>query len=77
MDKLGTVGENVKPIKVDLDRQLLKLLSGSGKLFCYDSPEYGKVMETPKSYYSVCDDYKTGRVYEKNLKNMQKSVFLD
>ena len=77
VDKVGTVGENVKPIKVALNRQLLKLLSGSGRLFCYDSPEYVKAMETPKSYYSVCEDYKTGRVYEKNLKNMQKSVFLD
>ena len=48
MDKVGTVGENVKPIKVDLDRQLLKLLSGSGKLFCYDSPEYVKDMGTPE-----------------------------
>ncbi len=48
VDKVGTVGENVKPIKVDLDRQLLKLLSGSGKLFCYDSPEYVKDMGTPE-----------------------------
>lgn len=76
-DKVGAMGENGQPIKVDLDRQLLKPLAGTGKMFCYDSPEYVKDMETPKSYYSVCEDYKTVRVYEKNLKNMQKSVFLD
>lgn len=76
-DKIGTVGENGKPIKVDLDRQLLKPLAGTGKMFCYDSPEYVKDMGTPKRYYSVCEDYKAGRVSGKNLKNKQKAVFLD
>ena len=75
--KVGTVGENGKPIKVDLDRQLLKPLAGTGKMFCYDSPEYVKDMGTPERYYSVCEDYKTGRVSGKNLKNKQKAVFLD
>ncbi len=76
-DKVGTVGENGKPIKVDLDRQLLKPLAGTGKMFCYDSPEYVKDMGTPERYYSVCEDYKSGRVSGKNLKNKQKAVFLD
>lgn len=76
-DKVGTVGENGKPIKVDLDRQLLKPLAGTGKMFCYDSPEYVKDMGTPERYYSVCEDYKTGRVSGKNLRNKQKAVFLD
>ena len=76
-DKVGAVGEDGKPIKVDLDRQLLKPLAGTGKMFCYDSPEYVKDMGTPERYYSVCEDYKTGRVSGKNLKNKQKAVFLD
>ena len=76
-DKVGTVGENGKAIKVDLDRQLLKPLAGTGKMFCYDSPEYVKDMGTPERYYSVCEDYKAGRVSGKNLKNKQKAVFLD
>ena len=76
-DKVGAMGENGKPIKVDLDRQLLKPLAGTGKMFCYDSPEYVKDMGTPERYYSVCEDYKTGRVSGKNLKNKQKAVFLD
>ena len=76
-DQVGTVGENGKSIKVDLDRQLLKPLAGTEKMFCYDSPEYVKDMGTPERYYSVCEDYKTGRVLEKNLKNKQKAVFLD
>lgn len=63
--------------KVDLDRQLLKPLSGSGKMFCYDSPEYVKDMGTPERYYAVCKDVISGRVKAKNLQNKQKAVFLD
>lgn len=76
-DRVGAVGENGKPIKVDLDRQLLKPLAGTGKMFCYDSPEYVKDMGTPERYYAVCEDYKAGRVSGKNLQNKQKAVFLD
>ena len=76
-DRVGAVGENGKPIKVDLDRQLLTPLAGTGKMFCYDSPEYVKDMGTPERYYAVCEDYKAGRVSGKNLQNKQKAVFLD
>ena len=63
--------------KVDLDRQLLKPLAGSGKMFAYDSPEYVKDMGTPERYYSVCNDFMKGEVTRKNLKNKQKAVFID
>jgi D-glycero-D-manno-heptose 1,7-bisphosphate phosphatase len=63
--------------KVDLDRQLLKPLAGSGKMFCYGSPEYVKDMGTPERYQSVCADYVSGRVKAKNLCNKQKAIFLD
>ncbi len=63
--------------KIDLDRQLLKPLAGTGKMFCYDSPEYVKDMGTPERYYFVVDDFKAGRVTAKNLRNKQKAVFLD
>lgn len=63
--------------KVDLDRQLLKPLAGTGKMFCYNSPEYVKDMGTPDRYYSVCEDFKEGRVKGKNLVNKQEAVFLD
>ena len=66
-----------KIVKVDLDRQILKPLCGTGKMFCYDSPEYVKDMGTPDRYASVCEDYKRGRVQAKNLKQKQKAVFLD
>ena len=63
--------------KVDLDRQLLKPLAGTGKMYCYDSPEYVRDMGTPERYYAVCEDFKEGRVQSKNLSNKQKAIFLD
>ena len=68
---------NGKIKKVDLDRQILKPLCSTRKMFCYDSPEYVKDMGTPERYLSVCDDYKKGVVQAKNLKNKQKAIFLD
>lgn len=76
-ETIGKIENDGKPVKVDLDRQLLKPLAGTGKMFCYDSPEYVKDMGTPDRYYSVCADYKEGRVTGKNLRNKQKAVFLD
>lgn len=76
-EKIGTNDENGKNIKVDLDRQILKPLCGTGKMFCYDSPEYVKDMGTPDRYEAVCADYREGRVQSKNLKNKQKAIFLD
>lgn len=76
-EKIGTEDQSGKIIKVDLDRQILKPLCGTGKMFCYDSPEYVKDMGTPDRYEAVSADYREGRVQEKNLKNKQKAVFLD
>lgn len=63
--------------KVDLDCQLLKPLAGTGKMFCYDSPEYVKDMGTPDRYEAVCKDFADGVVAGKNLKRKQKAIFLD
>ena len=76
-NSVGKIDVNGKPVKVDLDRQLLKPLAGTGKMFCYDSPEYVKDMGTPERYYSVCKDCKEGRILAKNLKNKQRAIFLD
>lgn len=76
-DSVGKVGVDGKPVKVDLDRQLLKPLAGTGKMFCYDSPEYVKDMGTPERYHSVSKDCEEGRISAKNLKNKQKAIFLD
>lgn len=69
-------GEAVSP-KTDLDRHILKPLAGTGKMFCYDSPEYVKDMGTPDRYEAVCRDFRKGLVRAKSLRNKQKAVFLD
>jgi D-glycero-D-manno-heptose 1,7-bisphosphate phosphatase len=74
---IGTKDENGKTIKVDLDRQLLKPLVGTRKMFCYDSPEYVKDMGTPDRYHSVVRDFVAGIVTARNLANKQKAIFLD
>lgn len=76
-DKIGTPDDSGKTVKVDLDRQLLKPLAGTGLMYCYDSPEYVKDMGTPERYESVCRYFREGRVREKNLSLRQKAVFLD
>lgn len=63
--------------KVDLDRQILKPLADTGKMLCYNSPEYAKDMGTPERYYAACADYKSGKILGKNLRNKQKAIFLD
>lgn len=69
--------ENVHVGKVDLDRDLLKPLAGTGKMFCYNSPEYVKDMGTPERFYSVISDFMSGKVHQRNLSNKQKAIFLD
>lgn len=69
--------QKIEGKKIDLDRQLLKPLAGTGKIYCYDSPEYVKDMGTPERYYAVCKDFANGIVKARNLKNRQKAIFLD
>lgn len=66
-----------KPVRTDLDRDILKPMMNERQLFIYDSPEYVKDMGTPERYYAVEQDIKSGKVEAKNLKNKQKAVFLD
>ena len=69
--------QNIDTPKIDLDRQILRPLAGTGKMFVYDSPEYVKDMGTPERYYQVEKDFKDGIVKNKNLHNKQKAFFLD
>ncbi len=63
--------------KIDLDRDLLKPLCGTGQMYCYDSPEYVKDMGTPERFHQVEADYRNGVVQTKNLGNKQSAIFLD
>lgn len=64
-------------IYMDLDRQVLKPLAGTGKMYAYDSPEYVKDMGTPERFMAVCRDYSLGIIARKNLRNKQRAIFLD
>lgn len=68
---------NINTPKVDLDRQILKPLAGTGLMYCYDSPEYVKDMGTPERFYEVSDDFSSGIISRRNLKNKQKAIFID
>lgn len=67
----------VETPKVDLDRQILKPLAGTGKMFVYDSPEYVEDMGTPERYEKVQRSFRSGMIHARNLANRQKAVFLD
>ena len=75
-DTIGTEKDG-KIVKVDMDRQILKPLCGTGLMFCYDSPEYCKDMGTPERFEQVSKDFQSGTVKAKNLKNKQRAIFLD
>lgn len=76
-EMIGTVGDDGKVIKLDLDRDILRPLAGTGKLCCYDSTEYVRDMGTPERYQAVCEDFASGIVTGRNLSNPQKAIFLD
>ena len=63
--------------KIDLDRDVLKPLCGSGEMYAYDSPEYVKDMGTPERYAEVSADFLSGKVTRRNLRNKQRAIFLD
>lgn len=75
-DNVGKIVDG-RILKVDLDRQLLKPLCGTGTMFCYDSPEYVKDMGTPERLQQVKEDFINGIIQAKNLKKKQKAIFLD
>ena len=60
-------------VKVDLDRQILTPLCGTGSIACYTSPEYLK--DKICIHDVLSDSGKTG--IPRNLKRKQKAIFLD
>lgn len=76
-ESVGKPGADGKVLKVDLDRNLLKPLAGTGRMYCYDSPEYVKDMGTPERFEAVSRDLINGVVSSRNLSRPQKAIFLD
>ena len=63
--------------KVDLDRDVLKPLVRTERIYAYCSPEYVKDMGTPERFEQVQRDLASGLVEARNLKYKQKAVFID
>jgi len=61
----------------DLDRQILKPLVKTRKLYSYCSPEYVKDAGTPERFHNIENDLKKGIVESSNLLNKQKAAFFD
>jgi D,D-heptose 1,7-bisphosphate phosphatase len=63
--------------KVDLDRDILKKMIQSGRIFGYITPEYIKDMGTPERFTEVSRAMEKDIVKNKNLSVKQKCIFLD
>jgi D-glycero-D-manno-heptose 1,7-bisphosphate phosphatase len=63
--------------RVDLDRDILKPMIGSERVFAYSTPEYIKDMGTVERYEQVSADIARGIVGDRNLSLPQRAVFLD
>ncbi|MDR0452830.1 MAG: HAD-IIIA family hydrolase [Treponema sp.] len=74
---LAAAGKKIDSEKVDLDRDILKPLIATNRIFAYDTPEYIKDMGTPERYCQAERDIDRGLVPARNLKRKQRAVFLD
>lgn len=71
------LGRMNKPERTDLDREILKPMIPSGRVYACRTPEYIKDMGTPERIMQVEQDLQTGLVKRKNLAEKQRAVFLD
>lgn len=62
---------------IDLDRQILKSLANTGKMYAYDSIEYVRDMGTPERLQMVCNDIEKGLNNIRKTNNKQKAVIID
>jgi len=65
------------PKKTDLDREVLKPLSGTGSLFAFDSPEYVKDIGTPQRFREAESDLRTGAVQSRESGWKHRAAFFD
>jgi D,D-heptose 1,7-bisphosphate phosphatase len=63
--------------KVDLDRDILKPMVETGRIYAYHSPEYIKDIGTPERFAAVSSDIESGLLRRLNLSEKQRAVFLD
>ena len=66
-----------EPVKLDLDKDIIRPLIAEGQVMAYHSTEYVKDMGTPERYGSVSRDIESGLVRARDLRQRQKAIFLD
>ena len=66
-----------KPIKIDLEKDLIASIIDAGKVYAYRSSEYVKDMGTPDRLKAVSNDVENGVVDGRSLRNKQKAIFID
>ena len=66
-----------KPVKLNLEHDIISKLIESERVYSYNSPEYIKDVGTPERMSASEKDIVNGIVEARNLKNKQKAVFLD
>lgn len=71
------VGNGREQRKVDLDRDVLKPFLSTGRIYGYHSTEYCKDAGTRERFFAVEEDIESGLVEARNLKRLQKAIFLD
>lgn len=64
-------------LKVDLDRDVLRRVVGTGRIYAYRTTEYICDMGTPERYARVERDVNSGIVSARNLRRPQRAVFMD
>lgn len=63
--------------RIDLDRDILRPLAGTRKMFAYKSSEYVKDMGSPERIKQVSFDFKNNLISKCSLRCKQKAIFLD
>tara|TARA_B100002052_G_scaffold299170_1_gene335909 strand:- start:13185 stop:14471 length:1287 start_codon:yes stop_codon:yes gene_type:complete len=66
-----------KDIKSDFGKDIFPYIVNKLQMYGYITTEYLKDMGTPKRLELVSNDIKSGKVFSKNLRNLQKAIFLD
>lgn len=74
----GSILQEMKaPVRMDLEKELLKPLMGKGHIYGYRTPEYVRDAGTVDRFQSVQKAQKDGVWSRKNLSHMQYCIFLD
>lgn len=66
-----------KPVKTDLEKDILTPLMETGQVYGYLTPEYVKDAGTPQRFANVCKEQEKGVWSDRCLNNRQKCIFLD